>query len=73
MNLILETKEEIKEDEPKEETKETIEEGTKENEPNEEEKEIKDDLNTIISLEEMTKILKEQTPKKIHLIIIISA
>ena len=52
MNLILETKEEIKEDEPKEETKETIEEGTKEdiqeNAPKEEEKEI----------------LKEETPKK---------
>ena len=43
-----------------EETKEEI----KEDEPKEEEKEIIDDLNNIISLEEMTKILKEQTPKK---------
>ena len=43
-----------------EKTKEEI----KEDEPNEEEKEIKDDTNKIILLEEMTKILKEQTPKK---------
>ena len=50
-----------------EETKEEI----KEVKPNEEEKEIIEDPNKIISLEWMTKILKEQTPKKIHLIIII--
>ena len=68
MNLIVETKEEVKEDEPKEETKETLEEETKEeikeDEPKEEEKEIIDDPNKIILLEEMTKILKEQIPKK---------
>ena len=52
-----------------EETQEEI----KEDEPKEEEKEIKDDLNKIISLDEITKILKEQTPKKIHLIFIIGA
>ena len=45
-----------KEDEPKEEIKE--------DEPNEEEKEIKDDPNKLILLDEMTKILKEPTPKK---------
>ena len=66
MNLIVETKEEIKET-IEEETKEEI----KEDEPKEEEKEIIDDPNKIILLEEMTKILKEQTPKKILLIIII--
>jgi hypothetical protein len=36
----------------------------KEDEPKVEEKEIIDDPNKIILLEEMTKILKEQTPKK---------
>ena len=62
MNLIVETKEEIKEDEPKEEEEEVKE--IKQEEPNEEEKEIIDDPNKIILLEEMTKILKEQTTKK---------
>ena len=68
MNWIVKTKQEIKEDEPKEETTETIEEELKEeiqeDEPNEEEKEIIDDPNKIFFLEEMTKMLKEQTPKK---------
>ena len=79
MNLIVKTKEEIKEDEPKEEEEEEVKEikqeepkeeeeeevkEIKQEEPNEEEKEIIDDPNKIILLEEMTKILKEQTTKK---------
>ena len=67
MNLTVKLKQEVKEDEPKEESKKTIEEETKEeikeDEPNEEKKEIIDDPNKIILLEEMTKMLKEQTPK----------
>jgi hypothetical protein len=44
---------------------------TKEKDEPKEEEDIKDDLNKIISLEEMNKMLKVQTPKKIHLILII--
>ena len=71
MNLIVETKEDIKEDEPKEEDEEVKE--IKQEEPNVKEKEIIDDPNKIILLEEMTTILKEQISKKIHLIITIGA
>ena len=52
MNLIVETKEDIKEDEPKEEEEEVKE--IKQEEPTEEEKEIKDDPNKIILSEEIT-------------------
>ena len=68
MNLTVKTKEEVKENKPKEETKEIIGEETKEEikqeEPKEEEEKIIDDPNKIILLEEMTKILKDQIPKK---------